>query len=521
LKSSLKKILIYLILLVFIPLSVYTFIQFQSLNESEKVIKGIFENQLESVLNSAGQYSTDILTTWQSRILTVDLTNENKTDAFTQLFSGNRSLRTIAVMDTGYSRIKILFGEADSSILNNAAGILTKEKLTRLKTYRRGGYNKIEPLGIIQGKTILTFLHPQKEYLFFMILPVEDFIRNSLSPKLQEIAGDKLSIGIENEEGSIIYSNVELKPGDVEIRKEIWSLPGYSSVIAFNDATIESLVKARSYINLLLIGVINVFMILAAIFLFRNIKREVETAQLKADFVSNVSHELRTPLALISMFSETLELGRVRTDEKKQEYYGIISREAGRLSRIVNKILSFSKMEAGKRIFQFARFDINEVITEVMNTYSYHLTSNGFDYSVDLHTTHNLIMNGDKEAFTEAFINILDNAMKYCRSVKSIKVSTGFRDEYVFAEIADSGIGLSDADIQKIFDKFFRVESALVHNTKGTGLGLSLVKYIMDAHKGKVEVISKPGTGSTFRLLFPSAERKTNLGDNYGKDSDR
>ena len=137
--------------------------------------------------------------------------------------------------------------------------------------------------------------------------------------------------------------------------------------------SIQDLVKERALNNLVLIGILLLVLITSVIFVYRSVKKELEFAQAKADFVSNVSHELRTPLALISMFAETLEMDRVKTEEKKKEYYSIISHESNRLGKIVNTILNFSKMEAGKRKFIFAEEDLNEVIIQVYQNYSYHL----------------------------------------------------------------------------------------------------------------------------------------------------
>jgi two-component system phosphate regulon sensor histidine kinase PhoR len=208
-------------------------------------------------------------------------------------------------------------------------------------------------------------------------------------------------------------------------------------------------VRERVVTNIILISLLTLVLIVGVYIVYRNVKREIEIAQIKSDFVSNVSHELRTPLSLISMFAETLELGRAKTEEKKKEYYSIISREANRLGRIVNTILNFSKMEAGKRKYHFEEKDLNRVIEKIFENYSFHLRNKGFKF------------------------------------------------EYY------PGKKLPAIDQRKIFEKFFRVSSALVHNTKGTGLGLSIVRHVMDAHGGRVVLKSKKGVGSSFQLLFP------------------
>ena len=271
--------------------------------------------------------------------------------------------------------------------------------------------------------------------------------------------------------------------------------------IKLKGETIEDLVNQRAKTNLILIIALTLILIAGAWLVFRNTKREVELAQVKSEFVSNVSHELRTPLSLISMFAETLEMGRVKSEEKKKEYYSIISQEALRLGKIVNKILSFSKMEAGKRTYNFEEVDLNEIVEQIYDSYRFHLQNNGFEFIFHRHDSP-LKIKADSEALSEAIINLLDNAVKYSKDKKRVELLTGEKQESIFLEVTDLGIGIGTEDQKRIFEKFYRVSSGLVHNTKGTGLGLSLVKHIMDAHKGEVTLSSELGNGSTFRLIF-------------------
>jgi two-component system phosphate regulon sensor histidine kinase PhoR len=195
-------------------------------------------------------------------------------------------------------------------------------------------------------------------------------------------------------------------------------------------------------------------------------------------------------------------MGRAPTEEKKKEYYTIISKEALRLSRIVNKILSFSKIEAGKREYRFSKVNINILLEEIYKSYQFHLQNSGFKFIFSPGEEINEIQ-ADGEAISEAVINLIDNAIKYSTEKKEITVSTSKGYNSVFIEVKDKGIGISEDNQKKIFDKFYRVSDGLVHNTKGTGLGLTLVKHIVDAHGGKIKVKSKPNEGSSFILSFP------------------
>jgi two-component system phosphate regulon sensor histidine kinase PhoR len=226
-------------------------------------------------------------------------------------------------------------------------------------------------------------------------------------------------------------------------------------------------------------------------------------AQSKSDFVSNVSHEIRTPLALISMFSETLEMGRVVSEEKKQEYYRIIRKETQRLTGIVNRILNFSQTEANKKTLSPEVLHVNKEVGDILATYDFHLVNKGFEYSVV--QSGDLWVTADREAFVESVINLIDNAMKYSAAVKRIEISLAKVAEFGLVQVRDWGVGIRAADQKHIFEKFYRVSSGNLAKTGGTGLGLSLVQQLMQAQNGKITVVSDVGKGSTFTLHFPLA----------------
>jgi two-component system phosphate regulon sensor histidine kinase PhoR len=170
---------------------------------------------------------------------------------------------------------------------------------------------------------------------------------------------------------------------------------------------------------------------------------------------------------------------------------------------MVNRILSFSQIESNKRKYLFSDTRINEVVENASLTFRYTLENKGFIYSFEPDVNLPAI-SADREALTDAFMNLIDNAIKYSAEYKNIAVRTGKSDGYAYIEVEDQGIGISEKDQKYIFDKFYRVtEKNLAHRVKGSGLGLAIVKHIVDAHHGKIEVISKQGSGSRFRLLFP------------------
>ncbi len=208
------------------------------------------------------------------------------------------------------------------------------------------------------------------------------------------------------------------------------------------------------------------------------------------------------------MYLETLEMGRITNEEKKQEYYTTILQETERLTRLINKILDFSKMESGKKRYQFQAVNLNDIIREVLETYQTRLRAEGCIPSLLLEDPLPTLM-GDKEALMEALINILDNAMKYSNTEKYLRIATGKKERTVFIEMEDRGIGIAPEHHKKIFENFYRVSGALVHNVKGSGLGLALVNHIVEAHNGTIHLTSAIGKGSTFHLEFPIAPPPT------------
>jgi signal transduction histidine kinase len=266
--------------------------------------------------------------------------------------------------------------------------------------------------------------------------------------------------------------------------------------------TIDELARNRFSRNLIFVLLLDIVLIAGAWMIYRNIRREMLFLKMKSDFVSNVSHELRTPLALIRMYAETLDMGRLRDEGKRKEYYSTILQESERLTRLVNNILDFSRMEAGRKKYNFADVQVNDIVTGALGTYRFHLQSEGFTPEVNLDPALPVIR-GDAESVTEAVMNIIDNAVKYSGDRKYLSLRTGRIDGDVFLDVQDQGIGIAPEHHTKIFDTFFRVSDVLVHNVKGSGLGLALVRHIMNAHGGSVSVESSPGNGSRFRLRFP------------------
>ena len=244
----------------------------------------------------------------------------------------------------------------------------------------------------------------------------------------------------------------------------------------------------------------------------RYILRQIELVSAKTSFVSNVTHELKTPVAVIKLAVETLELGRVRTEAEREKYLRTITRESDRLAQLVDNILDFSRLEAGQRSIQRAPVDMRDVVNAAMDGFRLRLEDAGFHYEVELPDKVPPVL-GDGRALQHCLLNLLDNAVKYSRERKEVRVAVAARDGHVALSVADRGIGIPPEERGRIFEKFARVETGLVHDVKGTGLGLSLVDMLVRAHHGRVEVASTPGEGSTFTILLPVWDEGRGTGD--------
>ncbi|MFN7930172.1 MAG: HAMP domain-containing sensor histidine kinase [Blastocatellia bacterium] len=235
----------------------------------------------------------------------------------------------------------------------------------------------------------------------------------------------------------------------------------------------------------------------------RTAAHEMKLSQMKSDFVSNVSHELRTPLSSIRVFGELLRQGRVTTAEMVQEFGTYIETESGRLTQLINKILDFSRIESGHKAYDFVVTDLREVVAETFRAEALRLKPEGFELRLALPPTPLPPVRIDTEAIAQAFVNLLDNAAKYSGNARNIEVQLAQQAKYATLAITDHGIGIASAEHEKIFEKFYRVGSSLVHDVKGSGLGLSIVRHVMEAHHGRITVTSKPGQGSVFTMWLP------------------
>jgi signal transduction histidine kinase len=281
----------------------------------------------------------------------------------------------------------------------------------------------------------------------------------------------------------------------------------------YGDQSIPDIVEARARPQRVLMAVLAGVMALGVFFVTRAAAREVRLAELKSNFVSSVSHDLKTPLALIQLFAETLELGRLKNTERATEYYRIINSEARKLTRLINNLLDFSRIEAGLRQYRRQPTELATVTRHVLESLDSQFRHNQFTVTSKLNPSVPVLI--DPEATEQALENLISNAMKYSPEHREISVVVDREDGYGVVRVMDRGVGITPRLQGKIFQKFYRIQTDAGSGPQGTGLGLAIVDHVMRGHGGFVRVKSEPGLGSTFTLHFPLY-----AGETHGDETD-
>jgi two-component system phosphate regulon sensor histidine kinase PhoR len=416
-------VLIILILIVLLPALFFSAYEISTLDDYEQLITEVYGQQLETILFSINQYSWNYVNAWMDRLQQIFMSEDDEEigSGLQQLLENNSSIKYIQISDTLLLTGDIYWFDQDTStvlrVYNDTLLTSRKVEVERLLKISDQGYRKVESVpGTENGTEIMTLFYIQpmkdnKKLVIAIIIDQKSFISEIMTPKFEEISGGQFSVAVANQNtNQIIYSNSNVDFESMQQKKKLWLFPEYVLGIQLIGKSIEDLAQTRFYNSLILIGALLVFLLIGLFFLIRIIRREILLAKMKSDFVSNVSHELRTPLALIRMYAETLEMGRMKTDAKRDSYYRIINQESERLTRLINNILNFSRIESGRKEYHLTNIDVNAVINKVLDMYLFHLEKEGFTVQTDLEENLPDIQ-ADSEAITEALLNLVDNAV--------------------------------------------------------------------------------------------------------------
>jgi len=273
--------------------------------------------------------------------------------------------------------------------------------------------------------------------------------------------------------------------------------------IAFADVgSIESGLDLGSSFYVPAIALVISLNLVGGYLLWRDTRREMRLAELRSQFVSSVSHELKTPLTSIRMFAEILKTQNSVDELMKGECLDTIVNESERLTRLLNNVLDFSRIEHGQRTYRMESIQLAEVVSAAAKTMQYPLTEQGFDLRVDVDEGIPPVK-ADRDALKQAILNLLTNAMKYSGPSRGIELRLLPQNGDALIQVADHGIGIPEHEQPRIFEKFYRARVPENHAISGTGLGLALVAHIVQGHGGTIHIDSSPGRGSTFSIRIP------------------
>jgi len=263
---------------------------------------------------------------------------------------------------------------------------------------------------------------------------------------------------------------------------------------------IPDLIKRRSWLYGIASFLLLAAMLFGIILTLRDIAREKHVANLRSDFISNVTHELKTPLTSIRMYAESLMMQRVKSIPGQRKYLSVIVNESERLKRMINNILEFSKMEKARQEYHMVESNLTEILQTAIMDMNYWLEKDGFILNTEME--HEIKAIVDPEKFYQVYTNLLSNAIKYSGDSRNIFVRLYSNSDAVVTEVEDEGIGIPKDSQAKIFEEFYRVENHESGNITGTGLGLTVVREIVEAHRGRIEVESEIGKGSKFSVIL-------------------
>jgi signal transduction histidine kinase len=345
----------------------------------------------------------------------------------------------------------------------------------------------------------------QQREIWGFILSAEKFKSSILRPALLRYVPDEdISWVVKDRDGNRLLASGRSSSEPAAVRADFvsrfpdWTLEFHQQPPDFLKTFLGSRRSIYSYMFLLIGGILTFGLVLT----IRTVSHELELARMKADLVSTISHEFKSPLAAIRQLAEMLHSGRLPSEQRRQKYYDILLEQSERLSLLTDNVLNLARIEEGRKEFFFRDADLGTLVQEVVSSTQEQVGHEGFEISLESEKE-NVTAQVDRDSLSQVLANLLDNAVKYSGDSRKILVRLYAEDGHAVITVCDSGIGIRGEELERIFDRFYRCGDELTRTVRGTGLGLSLVKEIVEAHRGSIQVESEPGNGSTFSIRLP------------------
>jgi len=347
----------------------------------------------------------------------------------------------------------------------------------------------------------------QEEPLLALVLPASVVETGIWAEATADVGDTALAVSLLTDEGRIVFGGAAVSEGAAIARVAVRdasrrTFPLTVQVTAASPTALQADVRARQALYLTILALSVALLAFGGYLTVRAVRREVEVARLKSRFVSAVSHEFRSPLTGIHQLAEMLMRDRVPGRERRERYYRMIARESSRLTRLVENVLDFSRIEEGRREYVMGPVDATPWLTQVADEFREEVAEQDVALAVDIPADLPLVR-GDREALSCVVHNLLDNAVKYSAGAARVRLEADVSGGRLAIRVHDQGLGIAAEDRERVFEQFVRGSGPTADEVKGVGLGLSLVRHIVTAHGGTVGLKSEQGIGSTFTVELP------------------
>jgi signal transduction histidine kinase len=375
-------------------------------------------------------------------------------------------------------------------------------------------YSDAEKLNLWPDRTIRKIAPESKLYgLKFRLgdktilgLISADRVLGILAEGVKGVQDDTVAVQVYDNYGQLIEGDENLADKPFLTLQPGKFFSGFEAAVYFRSNSVFEEAAGRQAAVYIWAGLLVVLLILTSgAIAAQTVGKQIKLNKLKNVFIATVTHELKTPLASMRVLVDTLLEGNYESERTVNEYLRLISKENERLSHLIDNFLTFSRMERNKQAFEISTVSPVEIANAAAEAVRAKFDMNNVRFNVAMDKPLPMIR-ADKDAMVTVLVNLLDNSYKYSGNDKNIELRIYSADSYVCFSVKDNGIGMTRRQTRKAFDRFYQADTSLARRTEGAGLGLSIVKFIVDAHNGRIDVKSELGKGSIFTVKLP-AER--------------